>query len=338
MRNIPALSTIALACLLCAPGAPVRAQWHVPDPADNIDRDCDRQCLQGFIDQYLQAMLDRDPYRLSVTKDLKFTENTVRLRLGDGLWNTLTGVGTYKLYFADTKAGQVGVFAAIEENGLPARISLRLKIEGRRISEVETVVIRKQNAPGGLLSNALAAVDPIWIRTVAPADRSSRSELIRIVNQYFEGVENATGDIVPVAHDAIRLENGVQTSPPPKSRMLVGSKAARETQGLSIVESFNLHTTSATHPVSPRRFLILDEERGLVFGCFMMQHTGNVRSYEAPGLGTVQVGEFYLWPSEGQIMEVFKVEKGQIVAIAAEFMLQTYKQSDGWTRPDADAW
>src|ERR1700722_2998283 len=148
------------------------AQWQVSDPTDNIDRNCDRECLQDFIDQYLQAMLARDPYSLPVTKDLKFTENTVRLRLGDGLWNTLTGVGSYKLYFADTKAGQVGLVATIEENGLPAQLSLRLKREGRHISEVGTMVIRKQNSP--LLGNTRTAVDPIWARPVASADRSSR--------------------------------------------------------------------------------------------------------------------------------------------------------------------
>jgi hypothetical protein len=247
------------------------------------------------------------------------------------LWNTLSGVGPYKLYFVDEKTGQAGLFAAIEENGRPARISLRLKIEEGRISEVETVVIREQNAPFGLLSNARSAPDPIWSRSVPVRERHSRLELLQIANQYFEGVENKSGDLISISADTVRWENGVQTAPPTGPRILEGPDGSVNMQGLSIAESFNLNSTSATHPVSPRRFLIVDEERGLVYGAFFMNHIGNVDTYDVPGVGTLPASEGLHWPSTGQIMEVFKIENGEIVAIEAEFMLIAYRQWDGWS-------
>jgi hypothetical protein len=93
MKNIVLSAAATMVLLAGTIPQQARAQWQVPDPAGNVDHDCDRACLQGFIDQYPQALLAHDPYRLPVTKDVKFTENTVRLRVGDGLWNTLSGVG-----------------------------------------------------------------------------------------------------------------------------------------------------------------------------------------------------------------------------------------------------
>ena len=69
---------------------------------------CDRACLVGFIDQYLDALVAQDPKRLPVTPDVKFTENGQRLTLGDGFWNSVTGKGTYRVDVADPAAGQVG--------------------------------------------------------------------------------------------------------------------------------------------------------------------------------------------------------------------------------------
>ena len=36
---------------------------------------CDRACLQGFVDSYLDAMAKHDPSKLPVAASVKFTEN-----------------------------------------------------------------------------------------------------------------------------------------------------------------------------------------------------------------------------------------------------------------------
>src|SRR5208282_1065924 len=100
---------------------------------------CDYACLTGMVDQYLAALVAHDPRKLPVTANAKFTENTIPLKLGDALWGTISGMGTYKVYFADPQAGQVGLDATIRENGTPAIFVLRLKVVDRKITEVETV-------------------------------------------------------------------------------------------------------------------------------------------------------------------------------------------------------
>jgi len=67
---------------------------------------CDRACLEGFVNQYLEALVARDPSRLPLTRTAKYTENGVQLKLGDGMWGPKIAMGSYKLYFADPKAGQ----------------------------------------------------------------------------------------------------------------------------------------------------------------------------------------------------------------------------------------
>lgn len=65
---------------------------------------CDRVCLEGFVNRYLDALVAHDAKRLPVTPDVKFTEDDVSLKLGEALWRTATGMGNYKLYFADPPA------------------------------------------------------------------------------------------------------------------------------------------------------------------------------------------------------------------------------------------
>ena len=76
-----------------------------------------------------QALVARDPARLPLARNAKYTENGVQLKLGDGMWGPVVKMTDYKLYFADPKAGQVGFYGSLEEHGHPAILGLRLKIE-----------------------------------------------------------------------------------------------------------------------------------------------------------------------------------------------------------------
>ena len=109
------------------------------------DPACDRACLEGFMNQYLDAMVAHDPSHLSVSPTVKFTEDDVVLKLGDGLWATASGRGAYKEYFDDPEEGQVAFFGTMKENGHGIALALRLKIENRRISEAESVVVRSRS-------------------------------------------------------------------------------------------------------------------------------------------------------------------------------------------------
>src|SRR5580692_1645410 len=104
---------------------------------------CDRACLNGFIDQYLDAVLKHDPKLVPLTRNVKYTENGQRLDPGDGLWRSMASKGSYRLYVDDTSTGEVVFIGTIREEGrMPGQqaadvIGLRLKVVNRQISEVE---------------------------------------------------------------------------------------------------------------------------------------------------------------------------------------------------------
>src|ERR1700691_4993305 len=137
------------------------------------ERSCGRACLEGFMNQYLDAMVAHDPSHLPVTPAIKFTEDDVVLKLGDGLWNTASARGVYKEYFDDPEEGQVAFLGTLKENGHGIALALRLKIENRRISEAESVVVRSPRTFD--LMEKAAAADPLLLETVPRPDRLSRT-------------------------------------------------------------------------------------------------------------------------------------------------------------------
>ena len=281
---------------------------------------CDRDCLNGFADQYLKALVAHDPSRLPVAKNVKFTEDGARLKLGDALWATITGLGGYKLEFAEPETGGVGAYALIQENGTPAILLVRLKVVKREITEVETLVARKQTT-SLLNTNNLTTPPAIFLEPVPEADRPSREEMVSIVNKYFDGIEQGNGDIVPFDKDCVRIENGVQTCP---------STAASRLGAMSCGEQLSTKIFTYIQSVSPRRFPIVDRERGLVLALVQFNHPGSQQTVNVPGHGMMKMGAFSEWPNSTKIAELFKVQDRKIREITAVIVTGTYKAPTGW--------
>src|SRR5216110_47406 len=84
--------------------------------------DCDRECLRGAMTQYLGALVAHKPATLAVAPAVKFTENGVEMKLGDGLWKTASHLTPYRLDFLDVPQGVAGSHVVVEESG--ARVML----------------------------------------------------------------------------------------------------------------------------------------------------------------------------------------------------------------------
>ena len=68
---------------------------------------CDRQCLEGLVDRYLDALVRHDPRAVPLAAAARYTENGQRLDVGDGLWRSVKAKGKYRLVVADIEAQQV---------------------------------------------------------------------------------------------------------------------------------------------------------------------------------------------------------------------------------------
>ena len=203
--------SIALASLLVILIVAANAQTRVETAASA----CGRECLRRFITQYLDAMINHNPKAVPTAPTARFTEDTKTLPLGEGLWKGASKVRSYRQDFLDVREGMAASHVIVEENGTPVMLALRLKIENRKITEIETMVTRSKEE--GALFDTEMLTTPHAAMNVVPdtSQRMSRAELIRIAEIYAAGLKvggNFEAVNAPFAPDAYRIENGIITA------------------------------------------------------------------------------------------------------------------------------
>jgi hypothetical protein len=307
---------------------------------------CDRTCLEGYVDRYLDAMLAHEPDPGLFAPGWRFTENGVRLEPGEGLWASMTGKGSYRLYVPDVESGQVGFFGTAREEserpgeGDPVAVALRLRIRSGRIDEAEQLVLRADSAagedfpPAGISVERLGAPHPLFREEIPEAGRMTRGDLVRTANMYFSGMQQNDGrGVYPFTDDCDRLENGVRTTnvplapgeprPDPRTATSYSSSWSCREQ----FESGLLHFVSR---IRDRRFAAVDRERGLVFAFAFFDHgAGKTRHFTTPSGREVTLGPVTPWT--WQIAEVFRIENGRIRRIEALSHKYPYGMNSGWS-------
>jgi hypothetical protein len=263
-----------------------------------------RDGLIGFVDRYLDSVAANDPAGLPVTDDVRFTENGQELAPGTGLWAIAVG-----------------------ENGVPAGVFVRLKVDDGRISEIETIVRRPH--PRLYAPENLAETRAIVFEHVDPGERSSREELARIANLYFDGLEQVDGGLIPFAEQCIRVENGQQTVLVEDVSAFAGSTAALIFP-LGAREQIDSGYFAYLDAVRDRRVVAVDEARGLVVVVVVFDHSARRRRVQVKGIGEVEVAEYHQRPNSVLIGELFKVRAGEIVHIEAVLELLPYGVRTGW--------
>jgi hypothetical protein len=317
-------------------GAALLSLTAVSAPADTVmrvregDMSCNRACLNRFVDQYLEAMMAHDPSRLPLSKDVRFTENTVQLPLTDGLWSTTTGIGKNKHYIADVYAQQAGAIAVIFEADGPKMLALRLRIKNMKINEIETVTARPGSSDpmGNNLPNWKPAA--IWDRPLQPSERMPRDQLAQVANQYFEAIEKDSKGVVNYSDTCTmgtgREENGSGSNipdpnaPPPPPGMASMMKMPCE-------EMFG-HGMMGGLSIPERSFWAVDDEMGVVLGAFIFSM--DKPFVPKPGQ-TAMGGAVQQQPNSGIIAEVFKIVDGKIYRQdGVTGMTYAYGTRTGW--------
>ena len=314
---------LAAACAIAAPAAAQVA--GVPlEP-----RTCQRACLEGVVERYLQAMSDGTVPDDLFAHQVRFTENGVELPLGnEGLWATTVSPLGYRLIVSDVETQQVAALVTVQEQASssatgpqrepePVGVSLHLRIDADgRITEIEQIAARPERplGPGaGASSNPFpatgAAVEALgapwsgYSEAVPEAERHSRAELVEVANAYFEAVERNTGaEYYPFTDDCLRYENGIMTAGPPDAERpnRNGCRRQLETTLLGSVTS-----------IRDRRVVAVDRERGIAFAFAFFDHRPINWSW--------------------QLGELFKIEGGQIRRIEAIFIRGPYGMCSGWS-------
>jgi hypothetical protein len=268
--------------------------------------DCNRDCLRGFITQYLNAMVSHKPADLPLAGNVRFTEDTVEMKLGDSpLWRNASRLRAYRLDILDVRQGVAASQAIVEESGAPVMLMLRLKISGQKIAEVETQVTRSK-AEGSLFNiDALQAPSGAMLWVPPDSQRNSREEAIKIAELYPAGLRAGSFVTVdaPFASDAYRFENG---------QRMAGPGCTFRPDCVDI-KSQKVPTLAGV----VYRVAAVDEDLGIV----LLRMDFGAGSSRVPG-DTLMV-----W-------EAFKVYGGQIHAVEAFMKNMPMGTPSGWDTPD----
>jgi hypothetical protein len=260
---------------------------------------CTRPCLQHMITVYVDAVVAHSPAQLPLAADARFTEDSHELKLGEGLWKTVTAKGHFRQDYVDTRRQIVAAHVELFEGGTPVLYSVILRIADRKINGIETLVYR-------VPSDAKSKPDhldkplPVMNEPVPVAKRMTRAEMIKVALLYTEGLRigNFAQADTPFAPEAYRYENGIKTA---------GDGCTTSEICTPKIQKMMLH------PDIKPSVAVVDEEAGIVL---LWMNFGDTHSY-GPGRALVT-------------FEAFKIFDGSIHAINAFFGFLPKETERNW--------
>lgn len=246
---------------------------------------CDRACLRTMLDRYLAAVVAHDPGAAPLVVGFRQTENAINVRPGNGVWKTVTGLGTVQRRYLDPVTGQAAYYGTVEEGSSTAVVTVRVRVENQQLTEAEWYLARADDPglngprqpgrpPANLHNPDYLARNPPPDRVVPASQRSDRATLVRIVNSYFDAITSHDNAVALTHPGCGRVENGTPT-PPGRFLPPVAPAGPPPAQGAAPAPSSNDCVSGLANlnlqMVVARRIPLVDEEAqvALAFAVFI---------------------------------------------------------------------
>jgi hypothetical protein len=289
----------------------------------------DRTALVALMEQYLAALVKHDPSSVPLASGVKLVENTEATPIGKGLWETATGGPTqFKIFVADPVAGQIGFIGVIEEQQKPTIASVRLKVVGGKITEIDHLIVHSGDAP---LNPNMSKVRPGLLEPVKPSEQVPREQMLKIANSYYEAIIQDNGRVAPFADESQRRENGGitandQTQTPEEAKKDDFSTFRKMKCG----EQLSTGVMSYITDINRRRLLAVDEEMGLVFAYSIFSHNGEPKVMKITGVPGITERPNNWGPFDLPAAHIFKIKNGMIYEIEAIGYVAKHGIKNGW--------
>ena len=183
-------------------------------PVSAQGQSCTRDGLKTIVSNYFKAVETHDMSMLATTPNLRVTQNGNEIRAGEGFFKS-GGKLQFQRNVIDTERCGTLTQAVIDEttNGAtaPVILAVRLKVDGNKVSEIETIVNRMGElffSPQGVLDTK----NQDWETIVPPEQRSTREYMNDAANKYFDGFAADPKVEAPFATPCDRWEGGRQTT------------------------------------------------------------------------------------------------------------------------------
>jgi hypothetical protein len=278
-----------------------------------------------------------------------YTENGVRVALGEGLWKSVSGLGDWRISLVDPETGEAGFFGALDEHGLFSLLAVRVREREGLITEIETIVARpERSGQWGELAAAthtmfvpplLADLDPAGFAAGPapalrrpPGSRTPRGELVGAVDRYFDGFVAGTAADVPLAEGCQRRENGVRATGNADGPVVDPQHPEFGLFALSCAEQLDAGYVARMSSVR-RRPLVVDEEQGLVLDLALLDHAADRPSVPVAGVGSIGRATSFAAPNTDLVPQLFKIDGGWITHIEGLVRRVPYGQTGPWDPP-----
>jgi len=268
--------------------------------------DCDPVCLKDLITKYVDAMVSHKPDSLPLAQNVRFSEDSRDLKLGEGFWKEATRTGSFRQDYLDLRkqiaASHVEVYAGEQQ----VLYSVVLHTRDQKITGIETLVSRIA-ANGKFKPDSLGKPLPVMSAPVPVGQRLSREDMIKTALHYTEGLRigSFTDSKTPFSQEAYRVENGT---------FIAGNGGPRE-------NAPGLYTQKVMlHPDVVPSVTAVDEAAGVVL---LWMNFGDTNSY-GPGMALITFEAF----------KVFGAAVHEIHAVNAFFRTMPKATIRGWDSTD----
>jgi hypothetical protein len=114
-----------------------------PDYAARIG-ECDAACLTGQANGVMAGYVDNKWRDVNWADKVGYAENSVGLRVGEGIWSTVTAIDKAPLVVADKTTGKAVWIGRIEEHGQPAWAAITVTSAGSKVGGIDALIRRKE--------------------------------------------------------------------------------------------------------------------------------------------------------------------------------------------------
>ena len=204
--------------------------------------------LADMARKVMAAYVSRDSAALPWASQVGYAENSVGIRVDEGIWRSVTAVDANPLLIADKTTGKAVWIGRIEEHGQPAWAAVTVAADGTGIGALDVLVRRKEYgapyAEPAPASRAKGEYPPL-----PAASRTARDQMQAAAGRFFNAMEANSAAPADVATECHWIVNGQDMGPCApvfgsaplariermRDRSLL---AADETRGLAVFRAF----------------------------------------------------------------------------------------------------
>lgn len=267
-------------------------------------KDCDRTCTLEVSDAVLTA-LQTGQFGKLLPRSVRMTENGRDIRPADSQLRAIKKV-THLHAFTEPLGGAAGFNGAAGAYGGAAVFSMRLKLKGDQVVEVETLVVRRTEAL--TFSPETLSANPDRDQILPPEARASRADVIAITGAWLDGFAPGQNAETASTSDCDLTENGARST---------SCRNIASLRGVTLIRD--------------RRWPLVDETRGLVWVFALAE----IAEATEVAVGRPSNRSARRAPHSVRMGALFRIEAGRINAIELILRDAPPGARSGWAPPKA---